>query len=160
MAQIIKLNGIMYSKGDTITLNERAPSVCHATSGATVQIRKIRFDTPALVGLYSKEGFNKWSDLDGDVKPGHGWWIPTDRLEVCIEDCSGYEVINDINHKGTDLKGKHCYIVGRLEDGSVFVEFGEDVGGCSADGLGKAGHCIALSAKVLVKKKRLAEHAK
>jgi hypothetical protein len=45
-----------------------------------------------------------------------------------------------------------------LEDGTVFVEFEEDVNGCSADGLGRAGYCVAVNTKVLTKKKRV-KHA-
>jgi len=57
-----------------------------------------------------------------------------------------------------ELGGKPCRMLAGLDDGTVFVEFNEDVNGCSADGLGKAGHCVAVKTKILTKKKRV-KHA-
>lgn len=97
-----------------------------------------------------------WSDLDGAVERYKGWWVRTCDLGECIEetDCSGFEVAVEFEHCGIKLKGKHCHILGTLDNGTVFVEFDEDVNGCSADGLGKSGHCVALKAKLLASRKR------
>jgi hypothetical protein len=63
-----------------------------------------------------------------------------------------------LENRGVNLEGKPCHMLAGLEDGTVFVEFEEDVNGCSADGLGRAGYCVAVNTKVLTKKKRV-KHA-
>ena len=81
--------------------------------------------------------------------------MSADDLAQCIESFRGqYEVSSKLENRGVDLKGRSCRMLAGFEDGTVFVEFEEDVNGCSADGLGKAGHCVAVNTKVLTKKKR------
>jgi len=108
------------------------------------------------IGLYSQDQLvDQWSDLDGEVENRRGWWVNKERLEKCIEGWGGeYHVAGKLEHRGVDLKGKPCRMLAGLDDGTVFVEFEEDVNGCSADGLGKTGHCVAVNTKVLTKKKR------
>ena len=99
--------------------------------------------------------------MDGEVNEYRGWWIPADRLSYCIEENSGqFEIGSDIDHKGVQLKGKPCKILASMGDGSVFVEFEEDVNGCSADGLGKAGRCVAVNPGILIPKTKREKHAK
>ena len=64
-----------------------------------------------------------------------------------------YEVTKEYMYKGKDLMGKVCSIVKPYSNSPshVFVEFKEDIGGGSADGAGKCGHCILLE-KILLKK--------
>lgn len=115
-----------------------------------------------LIGLYSPDSrIDGWGDLDGDVSEYRGWWIRADELELCIEDSNIiYEVVKPLEYKGQDLKGKTCRILTYMRDGQAFVEFDEDVHGCSADGLGKSGHCIAVNCKVLApQKKKREKHA-
>jgi len=65
-----------------------------------------------------------------------------------------FEIGGKLKHRGVDLEGKSCRMLAGLDDGTVFVEFKEDVNGCSADGLGKSGHCVAVKTGILIKKKR------
>jgi hypothetical protein len=104
-----------------------------------------------------------WGDLDGMVGTRRGWWLSTTELEKCIDsDDQDYEVIKDLEHRGVQLKGMVCRKLANLNDGAgtIFVEFEKDVNGCSADGLGKAGHCVALSHKILKVKKKKVKHSK
>jgi len=154
MASTIKLNNKIYHKGDTLTLNKDASAICHAPNGLKVQIMYIR---DGSVGLYSTDQrVDHWSNLDGEVDDYRGWWIGAQDLGRCIKAEFGneFEIVGSLKHRGVELKGMPCRTLAGLEDGTIFVEFEEDVNGCSADGLGKSGHCVAVNNKVLTKKKR------
>ena len=123
----------------------------------------IRTDGPnPLVGLYSDVRLDNWSDLDGEVSSRKGWWLSARELARVIEeaDNSAFEVSKPLEHRGVQLKGKVCRKLANMEDGSIFVEFEEDVNGCSADGLGKAGYCVAIKNSVLKPAKKKEKHAK
>lgn len=60
-------------------------------------------------------------------------------------------VNRDLMFKRTNLKGKSCKILARLNSNNVFVEMEEDVGGGSCDGLGKGGHCVPIEQEFLTK---------
>ena len=163
----VKLNGRIFNTGDYVTFNSHAkniiPGVCQ---GMTVEIHRIKGTSPITVGLYSPDSrIDGWGDLNGNVGDYRGWWINAPELADCIEvDERLYEVGKDIDHRGVKLKGMACRILSNIRDGTdtVFVEFDKDVNGCSADGLGKAGHCVALSRKALTvaKKKKKEKHSK
>ena len=160
----IKINGKTFSKGDTITFNDDAQGICYGPRGLTVEIKYIQQASSntrsSSVGLYSPhQRIDGWSDLDGDVGHHRGWWINSDALAKCIQESDAkYTVSKAVEHHGVQLKDKSCLMLAHLDDGLIFVEFEEDVNGCSADGLGKAGHCVALKSNVLTKKKRV-KHA-
>jgi len=153
MASTIKLNGRIYQKGDVLTLNKEAPGLCRAPAGLRVQIMFIR---DGSAGLYSPDQrVDHWSDLDGEVDDNRGWWIGRRELERCIKEFGDqYEIASQLKHRGVELEGMPCRSLAGLEDGSIFVEFDEDVNGCSADGLGKSGYCVAVNTKFLKRKKR------
>lgn len=152
------INGRKLRRGDMIKLNENAPAICRAPKGQEVYIHIIKNN---LVGLYSPEKrMSHWGDLDGEVGDGKGWWIERDNLARCIDSGDVEHLISkEFTHRGTDLKDKPCKILAGLDDGLVFVEFEEHVSGCSADGLGKAGHCVAVPRGILIIKRRV-KHAK
>lgn len=161
----VKLNGRMFNTGDNVTLNNRARHhIPGVSEGLTVEIHIIRAGQPPVVGLYSPGGrIDGWADLDGNVSSRRGWWISTEELELCVHEGAGeYEVTKSFEHRGVQLKGKACKHLVTMHDGTVFVEFDEDVNGCSADGLGKAGHCVALDRKILKiqDKKKKVKHSK
>lgn len=59
-------------------------------------------------------------------------------------------VVKDFNFKKRNLKGMRCKVLHHNRShGQSFVEFDEDVGGGSADGLGKTGFCVALPSELL-----------
>lgn len=127
--------------------------ICRGPEGLEVVLLFIRGTD---LGLYSPtKRISNWGDLDGEVESERGWWIGASSLEKGIQMYDGeYEVGIDLEQRGVNLKGKPCRMLASLDNGTVFVEFDEDVNGCSADGLGKTGHCVALKTEVLVKKKR------
>jgi len=56
----------------------------------------------------------------------------------------------DVQHKKHSLKGMKCTLLRDIGHGEYsFVELEEDVGGGSADGLGKSGHCVLVPAESL-----------
>ena len=58
--------------------------------------------------------------------------------------------MKDFNFKKRNLKGMRCKVIHHNRShGQSFVEFDEDVGGGSADGLGKTGFCVALPSELL-----------
>lgn len=130
--------------------------------GLSVEIMRIRGGSPTLVGLHSPdERIDGWGDLDGHTGNRRGWWVSANELSGCIiEGNDDFEVSKDIEHRGVKLKGKTCRRLATMSDGSIFVEFDEDVNGCSADGLGKTGHCVALSPSALKVKKKKVKHSK
>jgi len=96
-----------------------------------------------------------WGDLSGMCTPGCGLWIPIKFLyKYFAQPEFGTEVFirEEFVFKKQNLKGKKCRLIGGLpRSNTVFVELGEFVDGCSADGLGKAGHCILIPRKYLKK---------
>lgn len=154
----IKLNGRTFNTGDGVTFNDNARGICHGPSGLKVTIRKIQDlgNTYKTIGLHSpNQRVEDWHDLDGEVGHCRGWWIRANDLEKCIQESNDEYIIDKlIEHRGIQLKDKRCLVLGHLDNGLVFVEFKENVNGCSADGLGKAGHCVAVKSDILTKKKR------
>jgi len=149
----VKLNGRKYECGEFVTLNHRAPSRVQAPIGTKVELFSISKDG-SRVSLYSPhKHIDGWSDLSGKVKNGHGWCVKTKDLSSLVDrDDRVYEIGYGVSYRGKNLKGKLCKVVADIEDNMAFVELQEHVGGCSADGLGKMGHCVAIPNKSLRKK--------
>ena len=158
----IKIGSRTFSTGDTVTFNSKAKSTCHGPEGLKVVIHRIRGGgSSVVIGLYSPDQrIEAWADLDGDVPHHKGWWISADvLLQSIVCHNTNYERARPFKYHGTDLKGKPCRMLASLDNGTVFVEFEEDVNGCSADGLGKSGRCVAVDNNVLAIRKR-EKHAK
>ena len=59
-------------------------------------------------------------------------------------------VAADFNYKKRNLKGMRCVVIHHdSKNKQNFVEFDDDVGGGSADGLGRMGHCVVLPSALL-----------
>lgn len=58
-------------------------------------------------------------------------------------------ISKDMNFKGRNLKGMKCQFLIEVDSDTAFVELEEDVGGCSADGFGKTGHCVVVNKGIL-----------
>lgn len=132
--------------------------------GLSVEILIVRSGSSPTIGLHSPDQrIDGWGDLEGNVGSRRGWWVAASELESCIREAAHeYEVNKDFEHRGVQLKGKKCKQLASMQDGTIFVEFEEDVNGCSADGLGRAGHCVALDHKILkvCKQKKKEKHSK
>jgi hypothetical protein len=116
-----------------------------------VEVRSLRVGERVHVGLYSHQPINGWGDLDGMVPSRQGLWQDSRHLlnffELIHQD---KVVVEDFNFKKRNLKGMRCKVIHHNSShGQSFVEFDEDVGGGSADGLGKAGFCVVLPSELL-----------
>lgn len=110
--------------------------------------------SPDMVGVRSRRSMKKynWHNLDGMVKDGHGWWIHKNVAKKIFLPWTENqpEIKTDVMYKNINLKGMKYRVVSRVDKVS-FIELEQDVGGGSADGYGKKGHCILLENKFLTK---------
>lgn len=120
-----------------------------------VAISKTSVDKIEHIGIASYKALESWGDLNGKVPPCCGLWISVKVMMNHFElDRIGRKVVikDKFVFKRRNLKGKVCKIVGILPSSKImFVELQEHIDGCSADGLGKAGHCILIPQKHLEK---------
>jgi hypothetical protein len=83
-------------------------------------------------------------------KVGHCWNVDV----VCLTPLSDSIniVSKDFKIQGRNVKGEKVKILKTFSTSDqylVLVEFGEDIGGHSGDGLGKKGHCWTLPSKIV-----------
>jgi len=120
-----------------------------------VAISKNRSGSIEDVGIRSEQPLPYWGNLSGKVPDKHGLWVTIDFIyEYFTPVNSAYKaaIKDTFMFKKKDLKGKPCKVVGNLSNSKIaFIELQENVDGCSADGLGKAGHCILIPKKHLKK---------
>jgi len=103
------------------------------------------------LGLYSKKYKDGWHDLEGHVDTGHGWWFEDHEAESLFRAKSKIKIIASFEFKNKNLKGMSGRLLAPIENTSlIFIELKEKVGGCSGDGLGKKGCCVAID-KDLIK---------
>lgn len=93
----------------------------------------------------------EWHDDSGNYEQRSCFYVSLSHLETCFAIPENDAVISgNVVHRDRSLKGmKGKIIAGNRYKKNMyyFVELEEDVGGCSADGLGKAGHCVAVDSK-------------
>jgi len=147
-------NGRMITVGEDIYLSKAAQDRGIGPKGQLIQIYELHPESSDTVGLFSETVIDGWSDLDGEVDNGHGWYVSIKDLNWIIESNEGRMkiVTRNFEFNGVRLKGNKCKFLSVLEgtkDNLAFVEFEEDIGGCSADGLGKRGHCVAVPRKII-----------
>ena len=154
MPKLIMLNHKVYELGDMVTLNEEGERRGIGPAGLMVQLYDWHPDEHKVIGLYCEDSLSNWGTLDGEVSDQHGWWINIDELDICVVNPNknrSVKIINkSLNIGGIELKGKECKLLCPIQNTDmVFVEFNEDVNGCSADGLGKRGYCLGVPTNVL-----------
>lgn len=100
----------------------------------------------ASIGLISAVRQPNWHGLDGATDHGHGWWVTHSELAGNFREIASNVVITKtIMYKKHNLKGLKANTITRDSTGKFyFVELEENVGGGSADGLGKHGHCVMV----------------
>ena len=108
-------------------------------------------------GIVSEMAFMDWGDLNGICPGGHGIWLSANffiKNFIHSEFGKKMQIGGEFIFKRRNLKGKNCMLISKLPNSRVaFVEFDEDIDGCSADGLGKAGRCALVPYKILEKVK-------
>jgi hypothetical protein len=147
-------NGTMVSIGQYVRLSTKAQDRGIGPRGNMVQLYEMHPDADDTIGLFSDSPIPGWGDLDGEVDDGHGWYVGIRDLDWIIEISEGKPKIisHNFEFNGVQLKGMDCKFLSILEntkENLAFVEFNEDIGGCSADGLGKRGHCVAVPRKII-----------
>jgi len=144
---------VSYQIDDIIILNANAEKASVAVKGtkARLYMRHPEYGDE-MVGLYNEFGVPGWGDLDGEVPDHKGWWINIDELKNMVDSPieKGLHIINkDFEFNGRNLKGLAGTPLALIESNEMFIELEEDVGGGSADGLGKRGHCVLVPRKYL-----------
>lgn len=153
--KMMMLNGSVYQMGDYITLNSEANKRGLGPVGTVVQLYCWHPESkqyPTVVGLYKEEYLSGWGSLDEEVEDGQGWWVDVSELTNYVDKRTGQRktVSGSFIHCDIELKGKQCKFLTTIEKTDLaFVEFDEDVHGCSADGLGRRGYCLAITHKLL-----------
>jgi len=103
---------------------------------------------PSDIGIVSDKYREGWGDLNGVCDEGHGLWVSVSFLVRYFRVNSSPDralIKDEFVFRRKNLKGKIGNIISQLPGSQMlFVEFDEDLGGCSADGLGKAGHCVMI----------------
>ena len=126
------------------------------TAGDHIEIKVIRKNNGEDVKIGITGGYHDgWHNLEGLVPSHQGYWVTREQIFTCV-DLIGekdLKIKGNLTFKGKKLKGKKCKILSSLEDGSMFVEFDENIGGTSCDGLGHRGHCIVVDPEMLGMKK-------
>lgn len=155
MHQHVTIGDMILRVGDRLKVNGRGEDNGLGRNGEIIKVISIKNDGGILIGLYSDRRHNGWGDLDGAVPSRQGFWATRD----CVMDnfsilANEYEICADHMHHKRNLKGLSCKILHTFGDGFSFVELEENVGGGSADGLGKAGHCVVVHKNVVAKKKK------
>lgn len=156
MSAIRLKEGIIIKTGMRIKFNRLIEDEGIAPKNTTPVVYKIQrgfngVDDDDQIALYNPDyKIDDWSDLNGQVESRRGRWFTATELRRYIKVPDGQMVIDkDVNFKGRNLKGMKCQFLIEVDSDTAFIELEEDVGGCSADGFGKAGHCIAVNKRML-----------
>ncbi len=143
--------GRTFRVGLSATINNRGENAGVAMAGERVEIRSIRDDAGRiLIGIRGRHREN-WHDLDGATENGTGYWLElTQACEFLDMECNEPKHIkDDLQFKGRNLKGMKCKILTSIQGSAFIVEFEENIGGISCDGLGRRGHCLPVSSNIL-----------
>ena len=142
--------------GDMLRSNVNAAENGICNPNMTFTVRAIKDDGELVVGLYSPLRLSRWGDLDGRVPRRQGFWASRD----CILDNfdlirNDHVIAGEESFKGTSLNGERCKVL-HIDNRSsmAFVELDKNVGGGSADGIGRHGHCVVVNSKSLTKCKQ------
>lgn len=105
-----------------------------------------------MIGIVSDQPVKGWGDLEGEVPPSCGYFAAADAIADLFFIVEEFFVVRgDTKFKKKSLNGMRCKMVAPLSGNLCFVELEENVGGGSADGLGKKGHCVLVPSNTLVR---------
>lgn len=153
MPKQVKIGNKHIRVGDKVRSTGRASENGICNNDWIFTVYTITHDDDILIGLYSTRRVKGWADLDGQVPRRQGFWASVDCIIDNFELIRNDHVINgDVTFRGKQLNGMRCkvlHIDKRSHD--AFVEVEKDVGGGSADGNGRSGHCVVVPSDRLVK---------
>ncbi|MEA3296170.1 MAG: hypothetical protein U9Q27_03480 [Patescibacteria group bacterium] len=120
--------------------------------GSKAIIKAIKIDTfgKLIVGMYFEKPCNPaYHSLNDLVEHGHGYWLTLMQLlsNSSFRFLPENIILNpDIKLKEKNIGNKEGRILKHIFDTKyIMVELLDNVGGCSGDGIGKAGHCVILN---------------
>lgn len=163
----IELNNVVYNVGDKlkfVSFEKLAgfSGLEHLPINdiITIQLIKLPQDKgrKILIGIVHDNKIQGWHNLDDQLSSNRGYWIEGQHLYRNFKRVKADMIVGDtFSFKRRDLKNMKCKVISPMPGNKEsIVEFEEDVGGCGADGLGKAGYCLVIPNAILssVKKKR------
>lgn len=154
MSKLVVIGDKRIKVGDKLRSNERAYENGICKPGIIVTVSVIKSVGEDMIGLSSTSRMTGWGSLDGFVSPKQGYWVNRDSLMDNFELITNDHVVSaDITFKKHSIKGMRCKIL-HTDTRTMysFIEVEKNVGGGSADGLGRSGHCIAIPHKALQRK--------
>jgi len=162
----IELDGRVYKTGDTFKYIKIPKStdgysgLDYIKIGEIVKLSTIkrqehrdgRLNITFGIEMSSGVRCEQWHNLDGMLSSRTGYYIREKHLINAFTRVSDTMFVSKpFSFKRKDLKNMKCKTISPMPGGKeMVVEFDEDVGGCGADGLGKAGHCLVVPNDVLM----------
>ena len=137
--------------GNKLRANKNAEVRGICSCDEIVEVKAIKTEDRSYIGLYSENKHRSWGSLDGAVNSYHGVWQDAEGLFNFFDLIYRDKIVTtDYYFKKRSLKGMKCKVLYQNHrQGQCFVEFNENIGGGSADGLGKSGHCVVLPSVLL-----------
>ena len=152
----IKLNdGRTLTIGDSLIIVDSSLGGPFRPVGKKFKVGALTNDGDIHIGIFSEKPVDGWHDLGGKVPMGHGYWLGVGDVarffDLVVTD---YVIKSSMIYKNIELKGKKCSLLRLMSDDLMLIEFEENIGGGSGDGLGKKGHCIIVSSSMLEEAKK------
>lgn len=135
------------SFGDRLVSNANSGNNGICPPNTEVTVRNFRqMGGYTAVGVESRTSHQGWTDLNGNCPPHKGLYLSEATLIDNFELANKrYVIAHGTTFKGADISNMKCRLINKSESlKCVFVELEHNVGGGSADGCGKMGHCIPL----------------
>ena len=157
----IKIKDKFYRVGDKLKFISTSnvggfSGLLSLTKGDLVRISIIkdnRKKSGYLMGIITDSGLRPegWHNLDGYLTKNIGYFIEECHLLHNFAPVASSMIVSkSFSFKRRDLKNMECKVVSSMPGNEEsIVEFKEDIGGCGADGLGKAGYCLVIPNNVL-----------
>ena len=155
------MTSVKLKDGRTLTVGDSLVIIDNSLGGPFHPVGK-KFKVGALtndghihIGIFSEKPIDGWHDLGGKVPIGHGYWLGIDDVARFFDLLTTeYVIRNSMIYKNIELKGKKCSLLRLMAGSLMLIEFEENIGGGSGDGLGKKGHCIIVSSSALEEAKK------
>lgn len=144
--------------GDILTLNEQGETANLGTKGDMARVLSIyscRHLPDSKLQIVRNTPHIAWCNLSGQLPSPAGLDLFVGDVLVYFDFGVPLEdvyISKNFTFKNRNLKGLDCKYLAAFRGGDCFVEFEEDIGGCSCDGLGRAGHCIIINRGFLMEK--------
>jgi hypothetical protein len=147
MANSMQINDKIITVGDELKATKRAEGAGLCAAGDIVKVVAIIGDNMdhGRIGVRFPKARNAFHNLDGATDDNHGYWFVPNVIPEYFETHNNEFVIKeDFIFKSRNLKGMKCRWLNGIGRDNAMVEFDECVGGGSADGTGRSGHCVIV----------------